>query len=154
MAAVQLTEEHGWFFLSVLALVLQQAFVFVIPVAMARKKTGIQAPVLYPNDSLIKELKLNKEQVDKYLCVQRVHQNNVEFLVVFWPVYFLCGLVDPMGSAYAGAVVFGGRMATAIGYWHGANKRVFGAWFHFAEWYLYYILGKASYSLITSSTTA
>lgn len=148
---IDLTEEHGWFFLSVLALVLQQALVFVIPVSIKRRKTGIKPPVLYPTDSLIKELKLSKEDVEKYLCTQRVHQNNVEFLVTFWPVYFLCGLVDPLSSAYAGAVVFAGRMFTAIGYWHGANKRVIGAWFHIPEYYLYFTLGKISYNLITSA---
>lgn len=151
---VDLTPEHGWFFFSVLALVLQQALVFVIPVAIKRRKTGIKPPVLYPNDSLVKELKLSKEQVEGYLCVQRVHQNNVEFLVTFWPVYFLCGLVDPMNTAYAGAVVLAGRMATAIGYWHGANKRVIGGWFHLPEYYLYYTLGKIGYTLINGASAS
>jgi hypothetical protein len=47
--------------------------------------------VLYPTDKLISSLKLSPEQVDKYLCVQRVHQNNMEFLVMFFPMLLLAG---------------------------------------------------------------
>ena len=53
----------------------------------------------------------------------------MEFLVTFTPILLLAGLENPMHAAYAGAVVWLGRLVTAIGYWHGANKRSFGGWY-------------------------
>jgi hypothetical protein len=86
---------------------------------------------------LIKELKLTPEQVDKYNCCQRVHQNNMEFLCVFMPIFLLSGFINPLHTAYAGSVVWLGRMFTAIGYWQGANKRGWGGWFHFGMYNVY-----------------
>ena len=75
----------------------------------------------------------------------------MEFLVTFTPILLLAGLENPIHAAYAGAVVWLGRLVTAIGYWHGANKRSFGGWFHFGEWYAVYLVGILSYKLITKS---
>ena len=93
---------------------------------VARKKSGIQAPTLYPRDSEIKALNLSAKQVDSYMCVQRVHQNNVEFLSCYFPIMILAMLGYPTETFYASIVVFLGRMVTAIGYYSGAEKRVAG----------------------------
>jgi hypothetical protein len=148
-SSVEITHEHGYAVAVILALWFQQSIIFVIPVALVRKKFGIVPPTLYPRDAQVKSLSLSETQVDEYLRAQRVHQNNVEFLTVFFPIIMISSIFFPMQSAYAGALVWSGRMVTAIGYWKSANKRVWGAWFHFAEYYLVYLAAKTAYQLIT-----
>ncbi len=148
-SSIEITHEHGYAIAVIVALWFQQSFIFVIPVGVARKKFGILPPTLYPRDSQVKSLSLNEAQVDEYLRAQRVHQNNVEFLTVFFPIIMISSIFFPMQSAYAGAVVWLGRMVTAIGYWKSANMRVWGAWFHFAEFYLVYLVAKTAYQLIS-----
>ena len=98
-----------------LALWIQQQLIFAIQVAIARKKSGIQPPTLYPRDSEIKALNLSAKDVDSYMCVQRVHQNNVEFLSCYFPIMILAMLYDPTRAFYASLVVLIGRMVTALG---------------------------------------
>ena len=107
---------------------IQQSILFVIPVAMQRGKTGIKPPTLYPTDSQIKDLKLTETQVTDYMCAQRVHQNNMEFLTVFMPIFLLAGLFEPRKAAIAGALVWAGRLTTALGYLVSPKWRVAGAW--------------------------
>ncbi len=120
--------EFGYVVAMVLAFWVQQNIIFVIPVGMQRGSTGIKPPVLYPNDSLIKSLQLTEAQVDKYNRTQRVHQNNMEFLTVFLPIFLLAGFFNPVHTAAAGAVVWLGRLVTAIGYWTSSSGRIAGAW--------------------------
>ena len=126
MVTIELSQEHGKCIAALVALWIQQQLVFSIAVAVARKKSGIQAPTLYPRDSEIKALNLSAKQVDSYMCVQRVHQNNVEFLSCYFPIMILAMLGYPTETFYASIVVFLGRMVTAIGYYSGAEKRVAG----------------------------
>ena len=91
MTAVALPEGYGYVVAVAVLFWIQQSVFFVIPVVMQRKATGIEPPVLYPNDDLVKTLKLSPEQVTTYLRAQRVHQNNVEFLTVFFPMLLLAG---------------------------------------------------------------
>ena len=107
---------------------IQQAILFVIPVAIQRSKTGIKPPILYPTDSVIKELKLTETQVTNYMCAQRVHQNNMEFLTVFFPIFLLAGLYEPRNAAIAGALVWVGRLVTGLGYLISPSMRVIGGW--------------------------
>ena len=146
--SIVLTAEHGYAIAVIVALWFQQQFIFTLPVALARKKYGIEPPTLYPRDSQIKSLSLTEAQVDDYMCVQRVHQNNMEFLVAFFPLMIISSIMFPMQSAHGGAVVWLGRMLTAIGYWRGAEKRMWGAWFHFGEYYIWYLAGKSALTLI------
>ena len=74
MVSIELTAEHGKCIAVALALWIQQQLIFAIRVAMARSKSGIQPPTLYPRDSEIKALNLTEKDVDSYMCVQRVHQ--------------------------------------------------------------------------------
>lgn len=96
----------------------------------------------------IHELKLSPDAVGKYMRAQRVHQNNVEFLTVFQPMLLLAGMYSPIHAAAAGALVWVGRMVTALGYWHSAEARSYGAWFHLPELYIVYLAGAFSYTLI------
>jgi hypothetical protein len=107
---------------------LQQSIIFVLPVAKQRKATGIAAPTLYPTDKQIDQLKLKPAQVQTYLCAQRVHQQNVEFLVVYTPLLLISGLNHPARAAAAGLLVWLGRLVFALGYWAGPTKRNLGAW--------------------------
>lgn len=123
----------------------------MIAVALARKRTGIQPPTLYPRDSEIKALNLSAKDVDSYMCAQRVHQNNVEFLTCFFPVMILAMLDSPTATYQASIVVLVGRMITALGYYSGASKRVLGGFFHFGEFYIVYLAGAFAYKLITAA---
>ena len=79
----------------------------------------------------IKALNLSAKEVDSYMCVQRMHQNNVEFLSCYFPMMIISMMYYPTETFYASTVVLAGRMVTALGYYQGASKRVFGGWFHF-----------------------
>jgi hypothetical protein len=57
--------------------------------------------------SEIKAKNLTCAQVNENLCVQRVHQNNVEFLSAYFPVMIIAMLGYPMQTANAGALSFG-----------------------------------------------
>jgi len=148
MVSIELTQEHGKCIAALVLLWIQQQLVFVIPVALARKRTGIQPPTLYPRDSEIKALNLSAKDVDSYMCAQRVHQNNMEFLTCFLPIMILAMLDSPTATYKAAIVVLVGRMVTALGYYKGASKRVFGGFFHFGEWYILYLAGAFAYKLI------
>eukprot|EP01032_Pedospumella_encystans_P031039 gene31039-35027_t len=147
MSAIQIPAEYGYVLIVALAFWIQQNIIFVIPVGLQRSKTGIKPPVLYPNDKLITNLKLSESQVDKYMCAQRVHQNNIEFLVMYFPLFLISSLENPVHAAAAGAAVWLGRMVTALGYWNNASSRIYGAWFHIPELYTIYLVGKLAYSL-------
>lgn len=82
------------------------------------------------------------------MCVQRMHQNNVEFLSCYFPVMLLAMINYPTETFYGSTVVLLGRGVTAVGYYSGAKKRVMGGWFHFGEWYTVYYAGKFTYDLI------
>eukprot|EP00986_Skeletonema_menzelii_P015674 scaffold12351_cov141-Skeletonema_menzelii.AAC.7 len=151
MATIELTAEHGKCIAVLVLLWIQQQLVFAIAVAVARKKSCIDAPTLYPRDSEIKKLNLSEKDVDSYMCVQRVHQNNVEFLTCFFPVMLLAMIDNPNKTFYASIVVLMGRMVTALGYYRGASKRVAGGWFHFGEYYVVYLAGKFAYKLINEA---
>ena len=151
MVSIELTEEHGKCIAVFIALWLQQQVVFAGAVGMARSKSGVKPPTLYPRDSEIKALNLSAKQVDSYMCAQRMHQNNVEFLTCYFPVMILAMLGDPTNTFYASIVVFLGRLVTAIGYYSGAEKRIAGGWFHFGELYTVYLAGKFAYNLITET---
>jgi hypothetical protein len=151
MVSIELTQEHGKCIAVLLLLWIQQQLVFVIAVALARKKTGIQPPTLYPRDSEIKALNLSVKDVDSYMCAQRVHQNNVEFLSCYFPVMILAMLDNPTATYQASIVVLVGRMITALGYYSSASKRAFGGFFHLGEFRVVYIAGRFAYKLITGA---
>ena len=147
---ITLSADHGWFLASVVGFYLQQAIVFVIPVVKQRLATGIKAPTLYPSDSEIKKLNLTETQVADYTRAQRVHQNNMEFLSCYMPIYLMSGLLDPLLTAKAGAAILALRCVNAAGYLKAADSplRKVGGLFHLPEFYTVYLIGKRAYDLV------
>mmetsp|Transcript_6471 Transcript_6471/g.18334 ORF Transcript_6471/g.18334 Transcript_6471/m.18334 type:complete len:152 (-) Transcript_6471:124-579(-) len=145
---LNLQEEFAYVLAVAVLLYLEQAIVFVIPVAKWRKRTGIQPPTLYPRDSEVKEKKVSDEDLAQYLRAQRVHQNNVEFLSIFFPIFILAGLFHPVHTAVAGLVVFFGRLTYMFGYLQSSGMRVAGGWYHFGELYILYLVGSTAYNII------
>ena len=74
-----------------------------------------------------------------YQRAQRTHQNNVESMSVFMPIFLVAGLFEPKNVAIAGAIVLLFRLIGGIGYLYG--KRVYGAPWHFGELFLLYTVG-------------
>ena len=130
---------------------LQQQVAFTVPVVMKRMKYGIKAPTLYPRDSEIKALKLTDEQVHDYNCTQRAHQNNVELMSVFLPLYLVAGAIPgkAMNVFYAGLAMFAARMLGGLGY--SAGLRKYSGWFHIPEYYILWIVGKEAHRAITTT---
>ena len=102
-----------------------------------RNKTKLKAPTLYPRDSEISKLKLDDEIVDKYMRAQRAHQNNVELMSVFMPLFLIIGLFKPKETAMGGLIVLIFRIIGGIGYTF--KKRMYGAPFHLGELYILYL---------------
>ena len=123
-----------------------QQLLMVIPVLKARSDTKIKAPTLYPRDSEIKKLELTDDQVLYYYRAQRVHQNNVEVMSVFLPIFMIAGFFEPTKVALSGIVVLIFRIIGGIGYLYG--QRVFGSAWHLGELYLLYLVGTIAYKLL------
>ena len=136
---MKIKKEYGYVLFIGLLLYLMQQLVFIIPVLRERSKTKIEAPTLYPRDSEIQKLNLSESQVLSYYRAQRTHQNNVEAMSVFMPIFLIAGLFDPKNVAIAGAIVLLFRLI-GIGYLYG--KRVYGAPWYFGELFLLYTVGK------------
>lgn len=143
---MNIKKEYGYVLIMSLLLYITQQLLMLIPVMKERSSSNIKAPILYPRDSEIKELGLNKEQVLNYYRAQRVHQNNVEVMSVFMPLFLIAGFFEPTKVAIAGAIVWVFRLVGAIGYLYG--NRMYGAPWHIGEIYLLYIIGKTAFDLL------
>ena len=143
---MEVKKEYGYVLFVGLLLYLTQQLLFLIPVMRERTKTKISAPILYPRDSEIKALNLTEDQVLKYYRAQRVHQNNVEAMSVFMPIFLVAGLFEPKNVAIAGVIVLIFRLIGGIGYLYG--KRIYGAPWHFGELFLLYTVGKIAYKML------
>ena len=84
------------------------------------------------------------------MCCQRAHQNNVEFMSVFLPIFMAAGLFSEitMKVVYSGAVVFAFRMLGGLGY--SAGLRKYSGFFHLGELYILYLVGVEARKLIGS----
>ena len=143
---MNIKKEYGYVLIMSLLLYITQQVLMLIPVMKERSSSNIKAPILYPRDSEIKELGLKKEQVLNYYRAQRVHQNNVEVMSVFMPLFLIAGFFEPTKVAIAGAIVWVFRLVGAIGYLYG--NRMYGAPWHIGEIYLLYIIGKTAFDLL------
>jgi len=143
---MNIKKEYGYVLIIALLLYITQQVLMIIPVMKERSSSNIKAPILYPRDSEIKELGLSKEQVLNYYRAQRVHQNNVEVMSVFMPLFLIAGFFEPTKVAIAGAIVWIFRLVGGIGYLYG--KRMYGVPWHFGEIYLLYIIGKTAFDLL------
>ena len=143
---MNIKKEYGYVLIMALLLYITQQVLMIIPVMKERSSSNIKAPILYPRDSEIKELGLSKEQVLNYYRAQRVHQNNVEVMSVFMPLFLIAGFFEPTKVAIAGAIVWIFRLVGGIGYLYG--KRMYGVPWHLGEIYLLYIIGKTAFDLL------
>jgi hypothetical protein len=150
MLKLEINKEYGYVLLVGLLLYLTQQIVLLIPVMQMRNKTKIKAPTLYPRDSEIGELKLDDETVGDYMRAQRAHQNNVELMSVFMPLFLIIGLFKPKKAAIGGLIVFIFRIVGGIGYYF--KKRVYGAPFHLGELYVLYLGFLIVYELLKKQT--
>jgi hypothetical protein len=137
MTTLEINKNYGYVLLIALALYLTQQLLLLIPVMLMRNKTKLKAPTLYPRDSEISKLKLDDEVVDKYMRAQRAHQNNVELMSVFMPLFLIIGLFKPKETAIGGLIVLFFRIIGGIGYTF--KKRMYGAPFHIGELYILYL---------------
>ena len=152
---IELSRDHGLCMAVVVGYWLLQGIVLSIPVGIARKKYGVSPPQLYLTNADVAErkdikdaVKITKEDVIAYNSVQRSHQNNMEFMVAFMPV-FLCGaIVQPRESAIAGAFSLLARTMSCFGYQYAPNGRLIGAWGYVPIFYIIYIVGKSAHELI------
>ena len=137
MTTLEINKNYGYVLLIALALYLTQQLLLLIPVMQMRNKTKLKAPTLYPRDSEISKLKLEDDVVDKYMRAQRAHQNNVELMSVFMPLFLIIGLFKPKETAMGGLIVLIFRIIGGIGYTF--KKRMYGAPFHIGELYILYL---------------
>ncbi|KAJ3236446.1 hypothetical protein HDU78_004646 [Chytriomyces hyalinus] len=144
---VEVSNDFGYVIAVMIAFYLQQNFAFVIQVLRQRMATGIKAPSFYPRDSEIKELKLSKEQVQNYMYAQRIHQNNMEFMSFFLPVFLVAGVSNPIHTAAAGAFIFVCRMIYGF-VPPKSSIRALSGFFHLGEWYVLYLAGSFAYNAI------
>jgi len=144
---MNIKKSYGYVLIVALLLYITQQVIMVIPVIKERSSTKIKAPTLYPRDSEIKELGLTDDQVLKYYRAQRVHQNNVEVMSVFMPLFLIAGLFEPIKVAIAGVIVWIFRVVGGVGYLYG--QRMYGAPWHLGEIYLLYIIASTAYKLLT-----
>ena len=143
---MEIKKEFGYVLFVAVMLYLTQQLLLIIPVIKERRSTGIKAPTLYPRDSEIKKLNLSEQQVESYLRAQRAHQNNVEVMSVFMPIFLIAGLFEPKNVAIAGLIVLIFRIIGGLAYLYG--RRMYGAPFHIGELYLLFIVVKIAYKFL------
>lgn len=118
-----LVAVHNWFVL------MWQAF----KLAKARKEYDVKYPTMYEN-----------KEPSKFNCVQRAHQNSLEWNPGFLSFLFLSGLTTPIISTAAGLLYNIGRVYYAKGYYEGSAHK--GLWGLYG---LFYLVGGASYTAYT-----
>lgn len=139
--------NYGYVIGTALFMYFGQTIGCAVPVVMWRNKTGIKAPLMDPTDADIKRLKISDADLNHYRCVQRGHLNNVEFQSHFLPLFLIAGAFpeNTLKVAYAGVALTCIRMFGALGYPYGVRK--FSGVFHFAEWYILYLLGASAVAM-------
>mgnify|MGYP001357306365 FL=1 len=147
MTSLEIDKNYCYVLLVGLLLYLTQQLVLLIPVMQMRNETKLKAPTPYPRDSEISKLELKEETVDKYMRAQRAHQNNVELMSVFMPLFLIIGLFKPKETAIGGLIVLIFRIIGGIGYTF--KKRMYGAPFHLGELYVLYLGFLIVYELYT-----
>lgn len=100
--------------LLLLALAVIEVLVFAIIVGRARDKYGVPAPATSGHPT--------------WERLNRVHQNSVEHLVVFTPLFLLYAtVVDQRQAVVIGIVFVVARLLYAVGYAKEAGKRAVGS---------------------------
>eukprot|EP00921_Rhytidocystis_pertsovi_P018796 GHVQ01029768.1.p1 GENE.GHVQ01029768.1~~GHVQ01029768.1.p1 ORF type:complete len:182 (+),score=19.12 GHVQ01029768.1:320-865(+) len=138
--SVGLSREYGYVVLDILLSVVLLIFLTVM-VLKGRKKYGIYPPDMYavkgvthrstadledaPMDSRL--LLLTDADCDMFNCIQRAHQNTLEFYPAFCVMLILGGLAHPLWAFVGGFIWIAGRLIYALGYYTGMPaKRIWG----------------------------
>lgn len=89
-------------------------------VGRARTKFNVKYPAMYSDSNIV------------FNCIQRSHQNFLEYYPQFLMVLFLGGFEYPRVAATAGVVYLAGRVVYALGYSTGdPSKRMRGSFQYF-----------------------
>jgi glutathione S-transferase len=106
--AVEMVAGYGWVILALVANVLLNLYM-AMQVGSARRKYKVPYPTMYALDSENKQAKL-------FNCVQRGHQNSLEFMPTFFGLLLIGGLQFPIAAAILGAIYNVGRFLYFQGY--------------------------------------
>jgi glutathione S-transferase len=106
--AVEMVAGYGWVILALVANVLLNLYM-AMQVGSARRKYKVPYPTMYAIDSENKQAKL-------FNCVQRGHQNSIEYMPTFFAVLLIGGLQFPIAAAILGAIYNVGRFLYFQGY--------------------------------------
>ncbi|XP_078155411.1 uncharacterized protein LOC144551342 [Carex rostrata] len=93
---VEISKEYGYVVLNLVVYALLNVWMS-IEVGKARKKYKVPYPTLYATESENKDAKL-------FNCVQRGHQNSIEYMPVFFVMLLVGGLQHPLIAAVLGAL--------------------------------------------------
>lgn len=89
-------------------------------VGRARKQFNVKYPAMYSDSNIV------------FNCIQRSHQNYLEYYPQFLMILFLGGFEFPKVAAGAGVVYLAGRVVYALGYSTGdPSKRMRGGFQYF-----------------------
>ena len=99
---------YGWVILALVANVLLNLYMGG-QVGKARKKYKVFYPTMYAIESENKQAKL-------FNCVQRGHQNSIEYMPTFFALLLIGGLQFPIAAAILGAIYNVGRFLYFQGY--------------------------------------
>lgn len=117
---VILVAVQNWFVL------MWQAF----RLAKARKEFNVKYPTMYES-----------KEPSTFNCVQRAHQNSLEWNPGFLAFLFTSGVTSPVLSTAAGVLYNVGRVYYAMGYYEGNPHK--GLWGLYG---LFYLVGGACYT--------
>ncbi|KAJ7539668.1 hypothetical protein O6H91_11G104600 [Diphasiastrum complanatum] len=136
MVSLEVPASYGWVVLVLVAKVVLNIWMG-IQVGAARRKYKVPYPTMYANESDNKDAKL-------FNCVQRGHQNCLEFIPVFFVLLLLGGLQHPKIASGLGVLYLVGRYYYFIGYSTGDPQNRF-------AWGKYYFGGLLGLLLCTIS---
>lgn len=111
---LQVKPEHGLVYLTVAASWAVHHVYMNTAVVKARKQYKVDYPKLYADG--------DSEDAVKFNCVQRAHQNSLEYQPIFLSLLAAAGLKYPALASGAGAVYLAGRIAYFEGYATGQPK--------------------------------
>ncbi len=112
--AVEMVAGYGWVILALVANVLLNLYMGG-QVGKARKKYKVFYPTMYAMESENKQAKL-------FNCVQRGHQNSIEYMPTFFALLLIGGLQFPIAAAILGAIYNVGRFLYFQGYATGSAE--------------------------------
>ncbi|XP_067122427.1 glutathione S-transferase 3, mitochondrial-like [Centruroides vittatus] len=135
MVKIEVPQEYGYIILIVILSYCVNMWLS-FRVGKARKKYGVFYPKMY-GDSVV------------FNCIQRSHQNYLEFYPFFIVLLLLGGFPYPVLGAIAGFVYLVGRIVYAIGYSTGnPSSRFWGSFQYLGLLFLLFSSAKFGFNLL------